>query len=668
MASTIAALNIMVNANTGSAIGQLSLLDKKLKESLGVANATSTGMTTKLGPKMMAGAGLAAVGVAAVVAGKQLFDLGKDLDGAYDKIRVGTGATGKRLDKLKADFRSVASSVPDDFDTVGKSIAGLNTRLDLSGKPLRRMSRNMLNLSRITETDLEGNIKSVSAAFNAWDIPAKKQVKMLNGLYRVGQKSGATVADLATNMQKFSSPLRAAGFELDDAAAMFASFQKAGVNVSTMMPGFKLAMGNLTAPTDALSDSLKKLNINTDADPMKNFQKTMGMLSNSNKDLTKRQKDQLAVAVFGKRATIDFMDAIRQGRFEYDAYTKALKNGDDTIGKAARGTNDFGENMAIFGNKIKIAFAPLADVVFNAVGKLSAALAGLKINQYIHDVRNFMKTNEDFKDVLRAVGGLLSAMGAVAKWVFNNLLKPSIKSAGQIFLGLLKIVRGAVKIISGLLTGNFGKAWSGVKDIFAGGIKYIKGIFGVAYAPIKVGIRLITRAMTSIFKSAWDKVEGIFEGGANAVIDVVNAIIRAINAIPGVPDIDEIGSVGGGGGPKTPAQKAFKTFQRGSYITGGKPTGDSVPALLERGEYVLNRNAVAKVGVDKLNQLNFKAASRFQQGGPIGLINGGDVWDAAKGAVSGAANLAMKGPGFFIDKLPDPNIPQPFTGVGPYAI
>lgn len=669
MASTIAALNIMVNANTGSAIGQLSLLDKKLKESLGVANATSTGMTTKLGPKMMAGAGLAAVGVAAVVAGKQLFDLGKDLDGAYDKIRVGTGATGKRLDKLKADFRSVASSVPDDFDTVGKSIAGLNTRLDLSGKPLRRMSRNMLNLSRITETDLEGNIKSVSRAFQDWDVPVKKQTRSLNGLFRLSQKGGGDVSELAENIQKFGSPLRNLGFDISEAAAMFATFEKAGVNTQTMVPGLKLALANLTAPTDKLKGSLDSLDVAI-GNPKKGLQQVMDLLGDKSK-LKATDKINLAMQVFGKRAGADMAEAVKQGRFNVDNMVKTFKHGSDTIGKTTRDTNDFGENMAIFGNKIKIAFAPLADVVFNAVGKLSAALAGLKINQYIHDVRNFMKTNEDFKDVLRAVGVSLSAMGAVAKWVFNNLLKPSIKSAGQIFLGLLKIVRGAVKIISGLLTGNFGKAWSGVKDIFAGGIKYIKGIFGVAYAPIKVGIRLITRAMTSIFKSAWDKVEGIFEGGANAVIDVVNAIIRAINAIPGVPDIDEIGSVGGGGGPKTPAQKAFKTFQRGSYITGGKPTGDSVPALLERGEYVLNRNAVKKVGVERLNNLNFKAASRFQSGGPIGMIGGG-IMDAAKGAAGAAAgavsSLAMKGPNFFIGKLPKPNIPEPFTGVGPYVI
>jgi hypothetical protein len=58
--------------------------------------------------------------------------------------------------------------------------------------------------------------------------------------------------------------------------------------------------------------------------------------------------------------------------------------------------------------------------------------------------------------------------------------------------------------------------------------------------------------------------------------------------------------------------------QRGGPIFGGAPTGDSIPALLERDEYVLNRNAVKKVGRDVLDHINFGVAPRFQQGGFTG--------------------------------------------------
>ena len=63
---------------------------------------------------------------------------------------------------------------------------------------------------------------------------------------------------------------------------------------------------------------------------------------------------------------------------------------------------------------------------------------------------------------------------------------------------------------------------------------------------------------------------------------------------------------------------AFAKKQRGGTIDLGAPSGDSVPAMLEKGEYVLNRNAVRAIGTSTLDSLNFSMAPRFQKGGPLG--------------------------------------------------
>ena len=60
------------------------------------------------------------------------------------------------------------------------------------------------------------------------------------------------------------------------------------------------------------------------------------------------------------------------------------------------------------------------------------------------------------------------------------------------------------------------------------------------------------------------------------------------------------------------------TAQNGMYISGGR-TGDKNMALLEDGEYVLNRNAVkAAGGKGVLDQFNFNQAPRFATGGGFG--------------------------------------------------
>jgi len=59
--------------------------------------------------------------------------------------------------------------------------------------------------------------------------------------------------------------------------------------------------------------------------------------------------------------------------------------------------------------------------------------------------------------------------------------------------------------------------------------------------------------------------------------------------------------------------------RNGMYISGSR-TGDKNPALLEDGEYVLNRNAVKAMGGPvALNRLNFGMAPRFQDGGSMML-------------------------------------------------
>jgi hypothetical protein len=57
--------------------------------------------------------------------------------------------------------------------------------------------------------------------------------------------------------------------------------------------------------------------------------------------------------------------------------------------------------------------------------------------------------------------------------------------------------------------------------------------------------------------------------------------------------------------------------QRGGWINMGAASGDSVHAMLERDEYVLNRKAVKRIGKRTLDRLNFGLAPRFQRGGSV---------------------------------------------------
>jgi TP901 family phage tail tape measure protein len=566
MASTAAVLNILVSANTGTAVGQLSILDKKLKGTAATANTTSGSIAAKFGKKAKFAGGIAALGIAAGVATKQLYDVGKELDAAYDKIRTGTGATGKQLDNLKKDFRAVAGQVPDDFKTTGTAIADLNTRLGLTGKPLRKMARDMLDLSRMTETDVAGNIKGVARAFVDWEVPMKQQGKNLNGFFRLSQKSGMEVGELTSRIQEFGSPLRTLGFDVGEAASMFAGFERAGVNTATMLPGLKFAIKNIARPAGEAAVQMEKLGITT-KDPAKGLREAFEQITAKGPDaLNKQEKINAAMGIFGQRAGPDMAEAIKQGRFELGDYMKVFEDGTETIGKSDKATRSAGENMKTFGNQLKILVAPAAEWVHTAITDLTLGmLEGFKA------VKRFTKTNEDFKDALKAVGVVLKAFGAAAKWSFD-MVKEQLKGLWGTFKGVMQLIKGVVKVVSGVLTGDWAKAWDGVKDIFRGGAKIVLGVMRTITAPMRKLTGLVAGVLTGVFGGAWNKVTSIFSDGASAILGIVRGIIEVINLIPGVKiNIDGANRVdltGGSGKVNTDSQwpPARRTHQHGQAL------------------------------------------------------------------------------------------------------
>jgi TP901 family phage tail tape measure protein len=625
-------LNILVTATTAQAQAQLAAVNAQMKAMAAQAG-ISAGTMNKIGKGAAAGAaGVAAVGAAAAIAGKQLYDLGAEFDKAYDTIRVGTGATGKELKKLKASFKDVAKTVPNDFKEVGTAIADLNTRMGLAGKPLEEMAESMLHLSNITGTDLQGNIKAVARAFVDWEVPINRQTNALDGLFRLSQESGASVSEIADSIQKFGSPLRTLGLDIDYAASMFANFERAGVNTQTMVPGLKFAIANISDPTEELGKTLKALGVSAD-DPAAGLQKLFAAIG-ADSTLTKVEKINLAMDVFGRRAGADMAEAVRQGRFDVERFMRIFrdqKNG-DSIRKASKDAYDFSENMKIFGNKIKVAIEPAATAVFAFATRISKWLAGPNGSKAIKVL------GQIFTATFRAISAAIRPFVTLFRVSFNAI-KGFIKAAGN--------------------------TWEAVSDQFKSRVETVKSAVKGLVAPFR-----------NVFSTIADVVKDKFSDAYSAAAGFVNAIIGVLNKIPGV-DIGEVNtgttSRLGAGSRRTASERA-QGLQRGGVLQGGTPTGDSIPALLERGEYVLNREAVKKVGVERLNQLNFRQAARFQTGGPIGMIGGGvvdtitDVVGGAANAVGDVASAVLKPAKFFLNLLPDPNLPQPVTGTGPWAI
>ncbi|EEK75205.1 Prophage LambdaBa04, tape measure protein [Bacillus mycoides] len=120
-----------------------------------------------------------------------------------------------------------------------------------------------------------------------------------------------------------------------------------------------------------------------------------------------------------------------------------------------------------------------------------------------------------FKFVFTAIGSVVSDAFSGISSVWNNVLKP--------------ILNGIIDFISGVFTGNWEKAWGGIVKIFGG---IFEGIKAAAKAPL------------------------------NAVISLINGVIKGINSIE-IPDW--VPGIGGG-------KANISTIPM--LATGGRPVGN----------------------------------------------------------------------------------------------
>lgn len=105
------------------------------------------------------------------------------------------------------------------------------------------------------------------------------------------------------------------------------------------------------------------------------------------------------------------------------------------------------------------------------------------------------------KFIVPVTGWLLKTFGPIIKEVFQTAIEvigTLLATVLDIAAGILKSLGGIIDFIVGIFTGDWKKAWGGVKDVFSGII---------------------------------DSIVAVFKGGINLIIDAVNFMVRQLNKI-----------------------------------------------------------------------------------------------------------------------------------------
>ena len=154
--------------------------------------------------------------------------------------------------------------------------------------------------------------------------------------------------------------------------------------------------------------------------------------------------------------------------------------------------NWIGEKLTSLGNWLSANSGPIYDEFES-------------IRSIVTSVKDILEIAWDFlsKTIAPAIKPLLEGIGDTFGIVF--------KTMWEIMKGIWKTTSGFLDFIVGVFTGEWGRAWTGIKNVFGGVWDSIKGIFDGIVNWFKNKINIIS----GLFAGLWTGIKNIFSGASN---------------------------------------------------------------------------------------------------------------------------------------------------------
>ncbi|QQK75098.1 phage tail tape measure protein [Salicibibacter cibarius] len=462
MAET-ANLTVRIGAN-------ISEFEKKMQE-------TQKNFDKLGGALKTAGKGMTAAVTAPIVAiGGAAFAAANDFDKAYNQIQVQTGATGDDLAGLEKNFKSVFRSIPVDSETASSAIASLNSSTGATGETLEGMTTSVLEASRMMGEDGAANAEAFGRAMNQWQIPAEEGEQAMDRLFKASQEYDIGMGDLMGTMSAYGPVLQNAGFEMHEAADLFARLEDSGISVSRVMPGLNSAFRNWASEGK---------------DAREEFDKVVAQMQDAE---TETEALSIATEAFGAEGAQRLTTAIRNGVIpSTDELGDALEDSEGAISDLSEETMTVGDRFQLMKNRIQEAIAPLGEVFMDILEDLEPFF--MDLIGWIEDLGKwFSDLSPAAQRMVIAIGGIAAAIGPLL--VVAGTLISSITKIGAVFKLFTPVVAGV------------GKAFA----LLSNPVGWVIAIVG---------------ALIAVFTYLWNTNEGF----RNAVINIWETIRDAAIAI-----------------------------------------------------------------------------------------------------------------------------------------
>ncbi|MGD7007627.1 phage tail tape measure protein [Metabacillus sp. 84] len=361
----------------------------KLSESVEEAGSrlTKVGDTFKSVGKTMSVAITAPLAGMAFAANRSFYEV----DEGLDNVIKATGATGDTLDSLKGSFKNVYGNFPVESASLGDTLGEVNTRFAFTDKKLEESTEAFLKFASITGVDAKTGVQLVARAMGDAGIEADDYAKVLDVVAASAQITGVSADKLLESITKYGAPMRALGFDMNESVALFASWEKAGVNAEIAMSGLKQSISRWGKEGK---------------DPREEFKKTLAEIGKA-PDIA--AATALSIEAFGAKAGPDLADAIKGGRFEFEELLTSLEGSEGIVDSTFDSTQSGAQKFQVALQNLKLVGADLWELIETALAPVMEKLLGVLQK----GVEWFKGLSDSTKVAGIAVAGIAAAIGPV---------------------------------------------------------------------------------------------------------------------------------------------------------------------------------------------------------------------------------------------------------------